>query len=146
MRWIRQRNKFSCGVVAILNVMKWAGRGATYEKDYAPIAKRLRLSRTGSCPKAFEQALSAVKQIQVKKKLDPSLRDLRRAIGPDSIVVLRYTHSRNINHVVLLEKQNQNFFFIVNIDTNGHWWYDNSFVRKRVRRRKSIAYCIKRRQ
>ena len=34
VRWIAQKNKFSCGPIAILNILKWVGFPVSYKKDY----------------------------------------------------------------------------------------------------------------
>lgn len=47
-RYVRQRNKYSCGPVAIINAIKWAGGHVTMRKDFKRLIKATHCSFVGS--------------------------------------------------------------------------------------------------
>lgn len=46
-RYVRQRNNYSCGPVALLNALKWAGRKCSY-KDLCAIQAQCRTTKQGT--------------------------------------------------------------------------------------------------
>ena len=143
MRWIKQRNNFSCATIAILNLMKWLGLRISYKRDYNRIRKKLHCDGShGTYVRDFEKVIQTIKQAVIQRKRNPTVRDLQKAIDAGYLVILRYKISRYVNHVVVLHKRNHHCFFIVNINKDGHWWYDNAFLKRRLDRGKATAYLI----
>ena len=44
-RWIAQKNKFSCGPVAVLNVLKWLEIEINYNKDYCKYKRKCKCTK-----------------------------------------------------------------------------------------------------
>ncbi len=47
-RYVRQRNDYSCGPVALLNALKWAGRKGAYRKDIELLKAECGTTRKGT--------------------------------------------------------------------------------------------------
>jgi hypothetical protein len=63
-KYLRQRDDFSCGPIALMNVLKWAGYNITY-KDHTRFVKMCKCSKTGTFSDAFDDALRRYTKLMV---------------------------------------------------------------------------------
>ena len=57
MRFVKQRNQFSCGILAIINTKKWLGLKASYKKDYKKTARFCKTTTDGTKREKISAAL-----------------------------------------------------------------------------------------
>ena len=91
-RYVRQRDKYSCGPIAIINAIKWAGGHATVKKDHK------RLVRTTNCsvmPKGvfrsnFDRVLRHEGRwiIKVTRRLRPGIKAIEEHVRKDDCVTI----------------------------------------------------------
>jgi len=111
-RYIRQRDQFSCGPVAVINTLKFLGCNVTYKS--LPLVQRLCKCKSpdGTNPEDLEQALS-VFGISFKRKIKPSLKDIDNHIKNHGAILLNYCIS--IGHYSLcIGKNGKNNYTLVN--------------------------------
>lgn len=70
-RYLKQRNRFSCGVIALLNVLKWAGYNITYKRDFKRAYNSCKCSRDGVYPNYFDIAIRRYKNLVVMPEDGP---------------------------------------------------------------------------
>ena len=73
-RWIKQRNSYSCGPVAMLNVLKWAGLDVSYNQHFEEWSEHCRCDETGT--NALGRALKKLSRFVLVGK--PESSNLRR--------------------------------------------------------------------
>jgi len=95
MRYVKQRDKYSCGPVAIMNVLKWAGYAFNYE-DSLPVLQKLCkcISVTGTKHANFDRALRLVtsrfKVFKVRRVHRPKLWQIEEHLREGGLVILNY--------------------------------------------------------
>lgn len=65
-RYVRQRDEYSCGPVAVMNLAKWAGVRAPYS-EIGRYRRMCECDETGSSPEAFLDAIRRVRGIEVEE-------------------------------------------------------------------------------
>ena len=88
MRPVRQRNRYSCGPTAIVNVRKWLGKSASYE-DIKKVSKKTKTARSGTDVSEFHTELKRCAG-QVKKRIQPSISEVNAQLKKGNLVVLFY--------------------------------------------------------
>lgn len=102
VRYIRQRDKFRCGPVAVVNARKWRGECATYD-DVLKLSKRWGLSR---------QALASDKLVQKALRIRGKIlteSEVRSAVAAGHAVVV-------------------STLYAVDDQLRGHTWFCPGFV------------------
>ena len=93
MYFTKQRDRYSCGPVAILNALRWAGMDARYE-DYIDILRIVCQCEVGegTNPADFDKALRflATAIFRVRRVHRPRLGDIERHLREDGAVVINY--------------------------------------------------------
>jgi hypothetical protein len=64
-RYLRQRDLYSCGVIALLNALKWAGYNITYRKDFDKAKRACKCTPDGVYPNDFDVAIRRYKKLIV---------------------------------------------------------------------------------
>lgn len=128
MRFIRQRNGYSCVPIAFLNILKWAGLPITY-KDYAYWKKKTKTDTDGAVYQDWFPVLNGIKYIKVKKA---KVCDISSHIFNGRIILLgsawRAGHDVN-KHLFLVTGENKSSFYCVNT-YNGHLWLDKDLFKE----------------
>lgn len=128
VRWIAQKNTFSCGPVAILNVLKWAGFPISYKKDYNFWKKKCKCSNYGTHQPKFQDCLQNLKNISAIPKNLPTISFIEDILQSNQIVIMkstsRITSQRDLGHFFLIVEMTEDSFFIVNDIEGKHQWYD----------------------
>jgi hypothetical protein len=125
-RWIAQKNKSSCGPVAILNVLKWVDVEINYTRDYQKYKRKCKCTKEGTHQPYFEKSLNSIGSIEVKSKNLPTIREIEDSLSSEQLIVMKseyYFNLKTEGHFFIVSEMKEDRFFLVN-DTNGlHKWY-----------------------
>ena len=105
IRWLRQRDTFRCGPVALVNIMKWAVLNEfdgyrvneKLAKGYlTKLCCDLRPDIMGVYPRKFETVLRRIKGVEVEDVYcQPSRRIIRNTLKNGGIVALHSSYFKN---------------------------------------------------
>jgi hypothetical protein len=155
-RYVKQRDEFRCGPVAIVNVLKWMGCDAT-AKLIPGLCKELRVTKDyGTSESDLERALArrGKGKFSIRKDTHTSLKKIEARIREGMAVLLIYSHNglpHNLNkdgekwwHIVLVTGVSENgaTFYIANYRTNDQKRQhaaERDVFRDDLRRRKSYG-------
>lgn len=70
-RYIKQRDHHSCGPVALLNALKWAGYKVSYNKHFRSIYRSCKCSDTGTFDCDFDSAIRRYRHLIVMPEDGP---------------------------------------------------------------------------
>ena len=108
LRYTKQRDEFSCGPIAILNALIWAGADAAHDKCYAWLRELCDCTPPNGTQYApFERALKSAGQeiFQVRKIMRPSMSTIDDHLQSGQALVLNYlwkTPTELQRHYVLM--------------------------------------------
>ena len=128
-RYAHQRNKFSCGPVAILNSLKWAGCRAAYREVIPSLCQLCECVRPkGTYHDPFDRALRAVAKpagMHVRRVFHPKLAEVENHLEEGGAVILNYVYrpriGRDWRHFILMVDigQGGKHFLLVNDHKTG---------------------------
>ena len=124
-RYVKQKDQVSCGPVAILNVLKWAGHKFT-SKDLHLLSVLLR-KEDGTEVVRISRFLSAAFYTRRYSRI--TLKELDRILSNDQITLVAYwQRDKKANyhgHYVLIENKTKTGYWCINLDKKGktrdHW-------------------------
>lgn len=128
-RWIRQRNFYSCGPVALLNLSKWLGEKVTYANDYLYWFDKCSCSVYGSSPTNFVQALYSIENIKITPRSIPTMCIIDESLKKNRAIVMKsaslgvgefWGENRIVGHYYLITERSKDSFFCVNYDEHEH--------------------------
>jgi hypothetical protein len=90
-RWIAQKNKSSCGPIAILNILKWLEIEINYSKDYCKYKRKCKCTKDGTHQPHFEKSLNSIAGIDVKCKNLPTIKEIEDALNSNHIIIMKST-------------------------------------------------------
>jgi|15BtaG_2_1085339.scaffolds.fasta_scaffold46470_2 hypothetical protein len=91
MRYVKQRNNTSCGPIAVLNALKWAGFKFTMKNSYKRLAKKCKYNVSeGAWPIDVLNAISSYKRLTVTPDAPTKIQDLDDRIRAGSSCILTY--------------------------------------------------------
>ena len=120
IRYVRQRDKFRCGPVAIINTMKALGQQVSYQ-TWIPQLDQICLAKEYGG--TFETQLNNVLVSLAKKKKfsvkgwknNPTLGDLDKELSQKRVVLLRYFHSEpKKGHYTTIIGRTKQFYILAN--------------------------------
>lgn len=120
IRFAKQRNTYSCGPVAIINALKWAGRNITYIKHFKKIKKLCyTTSEYGTTPDGITNALEHYKKyISFERKELITLREIDQHLSEGGALILEYWFKECGNnydgHYSFIFRMNEKDFIAVN--------------------------------
>jgi hypothetical protein len=123
-RWIRQRNGFSCGPVAIMNLLKWLGESVSYETDYPFWRKRLGCESWGTPLKLFVKNLYGLEGVKITPRNCPSLGLLDDALTSGRAVVMKSAYLERgtmMGHYFLVTAITEKSLYCVNLNYRHGW-------------------------
>ena len=112
MRWIRQRDSYSCGGVVLVNILKWLKYPATYAT--LPALKKLCKCEypNGTGQKHLERALKTL-GISFKRMIKPTIQEIDTHLDNGGIVLVHYCIA--IGHYSLcVGRKNKNTYILIN--------------------------------
>ena len=77
VKFYAQRDKYSCGAVATLNILKWKDPSITYKHDFRQIKRKVKCDRDGTNTDDVLALLSKDKELKLSK-LKPRLTPSRK--------------------------------------------------------------------
>lgn len=130
LRYVKQRETYSCGPVAIMNVCKWAGEQFAYQEAFKPLRRLCACStKKGTKHAAFDKALRTMAKrvggLRVRRVHRPKLGQMEKHLRLGGAVVLNFrwkTEVEDYRHFSLLTEiadWDLNFFRIVNNYQSG---------------------------
>lgn len=116
-RYVKQRDKFSCGPVAIMNVLKWAGVELSHDETIKPFRTICRCDpEVGTNHPNFDRALRLITDevggIKVRRVYKPKLPEIEQHLREEGIVILNY-------HWRYDDEWNRHFMLLVNVSESG---------------------------
>ena len=112
IKWIKQRDEYSCGPVAIINILKWLGVNATYK--WLPAVQNLcRCDIDGTSTADIESALKRL-CIKYKKRMSPSLKKIDDHLNRNGIALVEYYYAQDEGHFALCIKKTKKQYTLVN--------------------------------
>lgn len=115
MRYIKQRDNYSCGPVALANAMKWAGSkdsASALRKHFIPICN-CTPEDGGTRPWDLHSALETIDIISFDKIEYPSLQDLDDHLDGGGIVLLRVRYEDG-GHYFLCTRRTPQMYEVIN--------------------------------
>ena len=132
IRYVRQRDSSSCAPTMIMNVMKWAGLRASWKGDLKRLRDRCHTMKFGINGSRWHFYISTLMEelftrgidFHFSDIVDPSVRQITRAIRSGAGVVLHIPHRDGSGHVMFIpsESKCKKKFLIV----NGYYEYGDS--------------------
>lgn len=124
-RYLKQKNSYSCAVIAILNLLKNLGYKYTY-RDYQRFKKWLGCN-SGGTPHAFirsglraiENDFQEIKSIRHSTPL--TLKTIDKSLKRNSVVLVNFHYTvkkRKATHIFLLTRATKKMYECINVDDN----------------------------
>lgn len=116
--YIKQRDEFSCGPVAIINALKWAGHDYTYQA--LPTIRRLcRCKDEGTHSENLTRGLEKLKKRnKLKFKYNdleyPTLLKIDKHLKKGSLIFLYRENNQDIGHYIFINSKKENWYSVVN--------------------------------
>ena len=119
IKYYRQVDTYSCGPIAILNAVKWAGFDNFDDEDFLKQIRIVTKCKTqgGVTNKNLDVGVRSRPELQIMKRMDsPGMIDVRKAIdkGYGIILVHKNKHSWIKGHVVFIASRCENNYLIAN--------------------------------
>jgi hypothetical protein len=114
LRYTKQFNESSCGPVALLNAIKWAGYVAT-NKSHLRYYKNLCKYNEGTYSKDLHRALKTVPELKiVKRSRSLTLCKLDKQLDIGNAVILTEHVNWEPGHYVFVSKRTSCFYTVIN--------------------------------
>jgi hypothetical protein len=139
IRYIKQRNCYSCVPIAILNIYKWLGKKVTYKSSYKKLLKQTKCDKNGSCEQNYAKVLYKMPNLfidelccgKIGKKYFCELIDYHLKHG--CIILIKYFYKlgkKTNSHLALIIKQTPCYYLCLNIAAGETRVYINKRVMK----------------
>ncbi len=117
-RYVKQRDQFSCGPVAIINILKWSGERFDCQDIIGPIQKLCKCSNpTGTNHPNFDKALRATTKMlggfHVRRVYKPKLPEVEKHLREGGVVALNYSWRPK------KEKRGRHFMLLTGVSETG---------------------------
>ncbi|MFA5024169.1 MAG: C39 family peptidase [Patescibacteria group bacterium] len=135
IRYIRQRDEYSCGPVAIVNALKFIGINATHD-SVCYVSMLCNCCReTGTEPEDIERAFKAL-EVKFKRKIFPTLKEIDDHIDNGGALLLDYFWSPEDGHYTLCIGRTPKYYVFVNDE-------DDKTIARRKRNtlRNTMKWC-----
>ena len=129
IRWIAQKNLYSCGPIAILNTLKWLGFPISYKQHYCFWKKKCLCTKEGTHQHYFQKCLDNIKNATITSKNLPTISYIEQSIQNNQLVVMKSSYmleKRKVEgHFFIISDMTDEQFFCVNVE-GKHIWYDKN--------------------
>ena len=142
MRYLVQRNEFSCGPIAIINTLKWCGARATYSSHYKKLVKDCKTDIHGTSDSAFSYQLKRYTRglvSEIVTDVGPELNNIMSHLENGGLVLLAHELPR-YGHFVCLT-YNAEAILAIN-DHKGNTKKISKRTLKSWLKFKDINYCF----
>ena len=141
MRWIKQRNRFSCAPIAMLNIRKWAGGKISYQRNYQEMCRLCECSPESGSPK-WLNVLESMSDLRITKLRFPLVGDVLRHLHQGIALIRGVPTWSEIPHGFLLAGVSEDDVLCVNIwrDKQATRWVPTDWLDKHyfLNRRESM--------
>lgn len=134
MRWLLQRNRFSCLPIALMNLQIWLDHPVSYKRDYPVWRDRCGCSRkrSGRYSTSFGNVWDHIRGINHVKYVRPSLGQIKKAVKR-GVVIMNSIINIDDGHAFLIPEVDAYGLFCVNVCGQHLWLSDFEFVRHFLR-------------
>jgi hypothetical protein len=143
IRWIAQKNLFSCGPVAILNTLKWLEFPISYHQNYEFWKRKCRCNKEGTHQHYFQKCLDNIKNANIIAKSLPTIENIEQALISDQLVIMKSSYileKRKIEgHFFIISEMNHEEIFCVNVEGKHMWLNKTLFAQYYLQYHK--MYC-----
>ena len=113
IRYIKQRNKHTCGPIAVINILKWLGCKTTY-KDFPLIKAMCKCNREGTYSSNVDKTIDNFK-IKKKIKRFPHIKDVDTHLKLGGIILFEHKSIfEDISHLALCVGKDNRYYYLVN--------------------------------
>ena len=119
IKYVKQKDTYTCGPVALINVLRWAGQLKVNPK-YLKAIKAICFTdkNQGTYSKEFDRAIKYFRPIiKIKTKKKPDLKDIDNCVDKGGIVVIGYVykfHEIEQAHFALIIGRTKTRYILVN--------------------------------
>lgn len=119
MRFVKQKDQYSCGPIAIMNALKWAGLPATYRTHFHKIRSLCKTTMSwGTTPDNMTMALlKHSKYLNFTTKSLVTLKEIEKHLDAGGAVILEYWFKDEKDydgHYVFIFREHGHDFMAVN--------------------------------
>ena len=111
VKWVRQRDSYSCGPVSVINVLKWK----QYPITYASLPALRKLCKchpaTGTDKEDLEAALRVL-GIRFKRTMGPTMKEIDQHLSKGGVVLINYCIT--VGHYALCVGRSNKTYTMVN--------------------------------
>ena len=136
-RYSKQYNYFSCGPIALLNALKWAGCNYSLKNDLKRIKKLCKLDNDGVLVSDFHSALKKESKniLKYKRYIKFSINNMISHLNNGGSIILNYRfvfedYGEEIRHFTLITSIRRNKFIAIN----------NNIVNNKIKTTGTISY------
>jgi hypothetical protein len=118
VRYARQRDRYSCGPIVLLNALKWAGYQASVREYKKCLMERTSCDRSGTWGGGIDWGLRHTSELAVKKVFHiPTLKELDKEIDKGRALIIRYLDGKGGHYVLCIGRTNK-YYTLVNDTLN----------------------------
>lgn len=140
MRYCGQRNQFSCGPIAILNILKTFRKNISYKSHYKTLFKQTGCDKNGTFDNGLENCLKKQKLCYSIVR-QPTIHDINDALKKGPIIFGYYDPNHEGHYAVITEYREldglgRKSYFFINA-SNGHFhktavWVDEALLEQEL--------------
>lgn len=126
MKYVAQRNLYSCGPIAIINALKWAGQNVTYKKYYKKLIRKTKCTYSGTHDLNISVALfDYVNSFnKIEWLVEPTIKDINKHLSSGGAAIISYDLLSNEVkerecHFLLVVKKEKEYYHVVNGTQGG---------------------------
>jgi len=113
VRWVRQRDLYRCGPIAVLNILKWMGGPWTHKMLPAVQILCKCDADVGTSRQNIERAMKALGIIK-KRRVFPKLKEIDKHLDNGGVILLEYFWDKFYGHYALCIGRTEKHYLIVN--------------------------------
>jgi len=114
VRYLRQKDGYSCGPIALMNAIKWSGRKALYT-DLKKFQRLCECTARRGCDRISLCKTLRKFFINVKQTIIPKKRDIDQWLKLGNVVLLQYYWAKNRSHFALIVEKTDKTYRCINI-------------------------------
>jgi hypothetical protein len=121
-RYLKQRDKYSCGAIALLNALKWAGYQINYRRDFGRAYRACKCNKDGVYTNNFDTAIRRYKKLIVLPECEsfeaPPIKLIDECLENHGAIAMAYIYKYNghveVSHMTLCIGRKGNQYVFVN--------------------------------
>lgn len=143
MRYLKQRDEFRCGPIAIINAMKWLKMKASAHSYLKQICEECNTDREGTAPVRFGKILP--KYIRAHYVEEPVLIALDNYLNMGRAFILGYSYARDDgvieeHYTLCIGKDSEGYIMVNDVHTGSGKIIETTVSRKSRNQLKEMVY------